>query len=80
VNTATSYSKSKLETSLMDQTSKVLLMALKSSSNLTIKIMRVLSLMKQLAKPLGNLLKMELVVRFNLLSPLLNDELNTILF
>jgi len=80
VNTATSYLKSKLETSLMDQTSKVLLMALKSSLNLTIKIMRVLSLMKQLAKPLGNLLKMELVVRFNLLSPLLNDELNTILF
>jgi len=80
VNTVTSYSKSKLETSLMDQTSKVLLMALKSSSNLTIKIMRVLSQMKQLAKPLGNLLKMELVVRFNLLSPLLNDELNTILF
>jgi len=80
VNTVTSYSKSKLETSLMDQTSKVLLMALKSSLNLTIKIMRVLSLMKQLAKPLGNLLKMELVVRFNLLSPQLNDEQHTILF
>jgi len=64
----------------MDQTSKVLLMALKSSLNLTIKIMRVLSLMKQLAKPLGNLLKMELVVRFNLLSPQLNDEQHTILF
>ena len=76
VNTETSFLKLKPVTSLMDQTSKVLSTAPRSSSNLTIEIMKARSQIKKHAKPHGNLLKMLQLVKFNLLFLQLDNDQN----